>query len=431
MGLGHVGQAVVGAGSSARGVLRGRGLELRIDQALVRDVTRRRHPVCRDIPLTNDPEIFFSREYDIVIEVIGGVEPARSFVARALERGTAVVTANKSLMAAYGPELRALAARRGTILRYEASVLAAVPFLGALGRRPLASSIDGLCGIINGTSNFILSSMEGRGESYADALRKAQALGLAEPDPANDVLGLDAAQKLIVLLQELGPSGFDPAHLEITGIEDVAIEDLEQARALGGVIKPVVSAAWDARRIEAFVGPAFLPRSHPLARIRGVVNGLCLRGRLAGDLFYSGAGAGPDVTAATILDDVVEIAEQRQAGAVARPSAPNPVVARCRPPQTAWFVRVTASIDPVDPDDVAALLRLHGIGLRRVSRARRSRGSQILHVLTGRSARPRLERALADLRSTKACRTFHARALDDRHPARVGRAAPIEIAASN
>src|SRR5262245_5516862 len=188
-GLGHVGQAVARLALEA-GRLRDAGLKFRIAGALVRDVDKPRR--CVRPRLTNNPSAFLRGNYDVVIEAIGTIEPARSLVRRCLGRGIPIVTANKALVAAHGAELAALAARRGTTFRYEASALAGVPFLGALAARPLVSDVQRFTAVLNGTSNFILSKLESLRCPFDDALAEAQALGLTEPDPSRDVDGLDA-----------------------------------------------------------------------------------------------------------------------------------------------------------------------------------------------------------------------------------------------
>ncbi|HEX5474418.1 MAG TPA: homoserine dehydrogenase [Vicinamibacterales bacterium] len=303
LGLGRIGSAVATVCRDTAGLLARRGLVPMVDAALVRrpDV-RRETPPLPDV--TDDVDRFFSHPFDVVVEALGGVEPACALVRRALDAGIPVVTANKSLVAAHGPELAALAARRGVAFRYEASVIAGVPFLGTFEARPLASRIDAVAGILNGTSNFILTQIAG-GANFDDALATAQRLGYAEPDPAMDVTGADAAEKLTILIRQFAGLRVSPAAIPATGLVHIDPADLDGARACGGVIRPVAFAQWRTPRLGAFVAPAFVPDSHPLAAIAGSTNGLLLTGT-SGTQFYSGPGAGPAITAATLLDDVVE-----------------------------------------------------------------------------------------------------------------------------
>ena len=239
LGLGNVGQAVarLAGGLDSR---HARGLELRIEGALVRDVTKARR--CQTPSrLTSNPSAFLRGHYDIVVEALGGLEPARTIVARLLGRGVPVVTANKTLIAAAGRELQAFATARGASLRYEASALAGVPFLGTLAARPLVSAIDRFAAVLNGTSNFILSSVES-GISFDEALDCAARRGLTEPDPSRDLDGLDAADKLALLCGLCGWGSVPTAAVETSSIRQVTGADTQAARTFGGALKPVAIA---------------------------------------------------------------------------------------------------------------------------------------------------------------------------------------------
>jgi homoserine dehydrogenase len=349
LGLGNVGQAVARlAPEAAR--LRDVGLKFRITGALVRDVQKPRRCV-RPPRITNNPSAFLRGNYDVVIEALGSIEPARSMIGRLLGRGIPVVTANKALVAAHGPELAGLAARRGTTIRYEASALAAVPFLGALSARPLVSDVHTFTAVVNGTSNFILSKLDTERCTFAEALTIAQSLGLTEPDPSRDLDGLDAADKLALLASIFGWGTLLPSRLEVQGIREITPQDLAIARSLGGTIKPVASATLSQAGLSAFIAPAFVPANHPLAALGGSLSGIQLSGRFVQNLFFSGPGAGPEVTAATVLDDAVE-------AVMSAPRAPRSVthvpraVTLAAPPATGWFVR--ARFPGFVPDAAAA-----------------------------------------------------------------------------
>ncbi len=342
LGCGGVGQAIVLATETSAARLAEAGLDLRCVVALVRNPDRLR--AVSSVPLTNDPEQWRQHDCDVVVEVLGGVEPARTLVADVLSSGIPVVTANKSLVAAHGVELQALAARHGTTLYFEASVLAGVPCVNTLARRPLASGGGAWSGIVNGTSHFILSQMA-RGRSFDDALVEAVALGYAEPSSDADTSGRDAAEKLTILLHLAGHTDVVVSDLPRRSINSLEPWHLSLAHRLGGVIKPValadtgvVSGAW--------VGPAFVPQSHPFAHVSGVTNILSV-GRGDSAVLFSGPGAGPAVTAATVLDDVVEAASGSGPRVPTATASDAPVAHRLRTPQTgAWFValdQVTSS----------------------------------------------------------------------------------------
>jgi homoserine dehydrogenase len=363
LGLGHVGEAVARLAND-RAATAHAGLRFHVEQALVRDVTRlRRCP--RPPRLTSNPSAFLRGQYDVVIEALGDVEPARTLVARLLGRGTSVVTANKALVAEHLGQLEAIASARGAAFRYEATALSAVPFLGTLAARPLVASVDRLLAIVNGTSNFLLTSLAEPGASFDQALARAQQLGYAEPDASRDLDGLDAADKLILLTSLFGWGRLSREALDVDGIRRVTADDLAAARSIGGTIKAVVSAERDASGVRAFAGPAFLPSSEPLASLGGALNGIKLDGRHVSNLFFSGPGAGPAVTAATLLDDAIQAASfERQVHE--RPvSAARPVFPSS--PATAWFLRVTFPGLVPPASSVASLVAAAGLPVERVA----------------------------------------------------------------
>lgn len=363
LGLGNVGQAVarLAADRSATAHV---GLRFQIEQALVRDVTKTRR-CTKPGRLTSNPSAFLRGHYDVVIDALDTVEPARTLVARLLGRGTSVVTANKALVAEHGVQLEAIAAARGAAFRYEATALSAVPFLGTLAARPLVASVDRVLAIVNGTSNFLLSSIADTGVAFETALARAQELGFAEPDPSRDLDGLDAADKLLLLTSLFGWGRLSREALDVTGIRRVTADDLAAARSIGGTIKAVVSAERDSSGVRAFVGPAFLPSTQPLASLGGALNGIRLDGRHVKDLFFSGPGAGPDVTAATLLDDVVQAAATERQRHDRPAPAPRPVFPAS--PATPWFLRVTCPGVLPSSKAVAALVTAAGLPVERVA----------------------------------------------------------------
>jgi len=354
LGLGNVGSALARLTASAGERLHPHGIAPVTTVALVRSLSRPRPAAAWVGRVTDDPEVFFAQPLDLVVEVIGGVEPAHSFVRRALDRGIPVVTANKSLVAAHGETLSALARRRGTALRYEASCIAGVPFLGTFERRPLASRVHGLTAILNGTSNAILSAVAA-GASFQEALDDAQRRGLAEPDPSADVSGRDAAEKLTLLIRRFGQRLIDVDRLRTEGITALDSIDVRAARALGGALKPVAHASWNTGALQAFVGPAFLSDAHPLARVSGVTNGIVLDAPL-GRQCYTGPGAGPDVTAVTLLDDLCELAGERHV------RTPAPIEAAPASPrwtlETPWFIRLSGNPPALDTSELLGTYRI-------------------------------------------------------------------------
>ena len=376
---------------------------VQITTALVRDTARGR-PLASSTHVTNDARRVFEQPASIVVELLGGVEPARTLLLEALDRRTAVVTANKSLLARCGRELRAAATATSTPLLYEAAVLAGVPFLGTFARRPHAAGASSLVGIANGTSNFVLGRAAA-GATIADALREAQRQGYAEPDPHADVAGIDAAEKLAVLVHHFAGRDVHPDQFETLGITTLGSGPSVHAAELGGVIKPIVSADWTGGATEAFVGPAFVPHEHPLARVDGVENAILLT-TPHGRLLFQGPGAGPEVTAATVLDDVREV----MAGVAPRhPSslASTRVVA----PQTEWLITLAASRLP-RAIDLSDLLAAHGLFARRWTARHTTEGRETQSFLGWRAARAQVDHALDAVRRSSGCDVTALRALE-------------------
>jgi len=352
LGFGGVGQAVARVATNASGRLADAGVLIKCVGALVRDTHKPR--VAPLIPLWTDPDEFPFTDCDVVVEVLGGVEPARTLVERALRLGIPVVTANKSLIAAHGLALQEVADAHHTSLLFEAAVMAGVPCVNTLARRPLASGSGAFTGILNGTSHYILTRLAA-GVPVDTALAEAVELGYAEPSSDADTSGRDAAEKLTILLQLAGHTDIVTSALPRRSIVDLETWHGELARRLSGVIKPVALARVGGDAPGAWVGPALVPTSHPFAALDGVANVLCV-GTGADAVTFAGPGAGREVTAATILDDLVEVS----AGAsrqVRRPSGPAVLSALSHPPAGAWFIALDHVASRIG--DLAEFLAAH------------------------------------------------------------------------
>jgi homoserine dehydrogenase len=357
LGYGRVGQAVAYLAERRRDRLLAAGVDVRCVKALVRDPRKPR--LGPRVPLSTGGVNVLESDVDVVVEVLGGLEPARELVTLAIDAGIPVVTANKTLVASAGAELRSLARRRHAAFAFDAAVLAGVPFLGSLSRRPLVAGAREIAGVLNGTSNFILSEMA-NGASFDDALAEAIARGYAEPDCDADLSGLDAAQKLSILLQLAGCAGACASDLPRAGLTILEPRDLAAARRLGGAIKPVAFASLAAQQEGAWVGPAFVRDSHPLSRLIGVTNGVQLTDAEGRTVTFSGPGAGPDVTAATILDDIVEIFSGCAGSSGASPERGIAFASKVlTPPSGGWFVRIAGEQD-LQPNHAAEFFAANG-----------------------------------------------------------------------
>jgi homoserine dehydrogenase len=367
-------------------------------------------------PVVSDARALLDSEPEVVVEVLGGIEPARSIVLAALERGIPVITANKSLLARCGDELFDLSERTGTPLRHEAAVIAGVPFLCAFSGRPFASRVSHLSAILNGTSNFILTQVAS-GTGFDAALDLARRLGYAEPDASLDLDGTDAAEKLTILARHFGGLSLQPGQIARDGIARLTREDLRCAGAFGGTIKPLACAAW-ADAPAAWVGPAFIRGDHPLFPVRGIANGICLESRLTPPLVFSGPGAGPEATAATILDDVLNAHRTepvvRGTGAIGQTAEGLGRVTVSEPP-TGWFVRVSHPADRLDPLGVADLLSTFDVWIQRTSTPSDTAAPNALWLLTHPCERARLDAALHALRAAARCDTCTVRVVETTH----------------
>jgi homoserine dehydrogenase len=277
----------------------------------------------RDLEL--DPALFTTdaqglvRRADLVIEVIGGIEPARSLILAAMESGAAVVTANKALLAEDGPTLYAAADKHGVDLYFEAAVAGAIPLL-----RPVRESLAGdrvhrVLGIVNGTTNYVLDKMDSTGAGFADAVAQAQALGYAEADPTADVEGFDAAAKAAILASLAFHTRVSASDVHREGITGVTAGDVASAKAMGAVVKLLAicertTDAAGAEGVSVRVHPAMIPLSHPLAGVREAFNAVFVQAEAAGELMFYGRGAGGQPTASAVLGDVVTVARHRAGG---------------------------------------------------------------------------------------------------------------------
>ena len=330
IGIGLLGLGTVGAGVAAilasptgRHPLVG---ELALKRVAVRDLTRPRPIELSGELLTTEPEaVVDDPNVDIVVEVMGGLEPARSLILRAIAAGKPVVTANKAVIARYGEEIAAAAAAKGVYVLIEAAVGGGIPIIEPLKQSLGGNRIQKVSGIINGTTNYILSRMADEGASYGAVLADAQQLGYAEADPAADVEGGDAADK-IAILSALAYGGSVPrGAIPTEGINTLDARDVAYAAQLGYVVKLLAvaqylgTAADGAAQLDVRVHPTLLPKGHPLAGVHGVNNAILVEGDPVGQVMFYGPGAGAGPTASAVVADILNIAGIRQAaGAHAR-----------------------------------------------------------------------------------------------------------------
>ena len=268
--------------------------------------------------VTNVDEIIEDKDIAIVVELMGRIEPAKTFITRALEAGKHVVSANKDLLAVHGSELLEIAQKHKVALYYEAAVAGGIPILRTLVNSLASDKVTKVLGVVNGTSNFMMTKMVEEGWTYEDALAEAQRLGYAESDPTNDVEGIDAAYKMVILSQFAFGMNIQFDQVGHKGISQITPQDVSVAQSLGYVIKLVGSIVETESGIAAEVTPTFLPKQHPLAGVNDVMNAVYVESIGIGESMYYGPGAGQKPTATSVVADIVRIVRRLNDGTIGK-----------------------------------------------------------------------------------------------------------------
>lgn len=372
LGLGNVGAGVAAVlfnKSEQLAASVGRGLQLQ--RALVRDPKRPRPIAPPPGVLTTDPQrIVAADDIDVVIELLGGLDPARELIEASIANGKHVVTANKEVMAHHGAELLAHAAERGVDLYFEASVGAGIPLIGPFRQNLTANQFSAVEAIINGTTNYILTRMAAEGSDFGAVLADAQRLGYAEPDPANDIEGHDAAYKLAVLATLAFGIEVRPESIFREGIAGLAAADFRAAADLGYGIKLLAIARLNDGAVEARVHPTMIPRECLLCQVGGVENAVRIQGDLIGNATFVGRGAGPEPTASAIVADLIDLAHNLALGAHAR--VPLRVGASCtfRPIErvrSRYYLRLWVKDQPGVLAQIGSVFGAHEVSIAAVT----------------------------------------------------------------
>lgn len=316
LGLGTVGTGVVRIVENHQEDLKKQvGSEIEIVKIVVSDVNKQRSIAVAPEKLTEDAwEVIRNPEIDVIIEVIGGTTTTKEYIVEALNLGKHVVTANKDLMALYGGELLEIAQRNSSDIYYEASVAGGIPIIRTLVDGFSSDRITKIMGIVNGTTNYILTKMTQEGASYADVLKEAQELGYAEADPTSDVEGLDAARKMAILARLGFHTNVDLNDVSVKGISSVTKEDIQYAKRLGYQLKLLGIAECDENQVSVSVQPTMVSNSHPIASVNGVFNAVLVTGEAVGETMFYGAGAGELPTATSIVADLVAVSKNMKLG---------------------------------------------------------------------------------------------------------------------
>ncbi|HVG78476.1 MAG TPA: homoserine dehydrogenase [Patescibacteria group bacterium] len=404
LGLGTVGAGVVKILQTRAAMLQERtGARLSVAAVADTDLIRPREGLdLSALPMTNDAaRLLADPAIHVVVELVGGLEPARTFILRALTAGKHVVTANKALLAHHGAEIHEAARRHGVALGFEAAVAGGIPLIRAVKEGLVANRVLSLAGIVNGTCNYILSKMTDEGLDFSLVLKEAQAHGYAEADPTLDIEGMDSAHKLQILASLAFRTFIDLKDIHTEGITRVTAQDIDYARELGFRIKllAIAKVSGEGGGVEVRVHPTMIPAASPLAAVSGVFNGIFLTGDAVGDLMFYGRGAGQMPTASAVVSDVVEIARRIAHGlpslALELPSVgPSPLpltpmeAIRC-----CYYLRVTAQDKPGVLSRVAGILGENDISISNVIQKGRGTREAVPVVMLTHEARERDMRA--------------------------------------
>jgi homoserine dehydrogenase len=408
IGFGTVGTGVVKLLQENGDLIAGRlGAEILLQRIADIEIRKSRGIPVDDALLTTDAaDILNDPGIDIVVELMGGYEPARTFILAAMTQGKHVVTANKALLATHGDEIFRSAMRHGVNIGFEASVGGTVPVIKTLKESLIANRIQSLSAIVNGTSNFILSKMTDEGGSFETVLKEAQALGFAESDPAYDVEGIDAAHKLAILLSLSYGKKVHLGDLYREGITRIGEQDIAFARELGYRIKLLAIAIRRDREIEARLHPTMIPFDHLLANVNGNFNAFHIIGDAADSIFLYGQGSGMMPTASAVVSDIVDIARDVRKGIAGR--VPPRVLdeeaieeIRLMPfdqIRTNYYFRFSAVDRPGVLSRISGILGANDISIATVIQKGRKQGGAVPIVMTTYKARERdVRRALEDI----------------------------------
>ncbi len=408
IGLGTVGGGVVELLREKAGELSAAvGAELRIVRAADLEPARATELGLGDEVFTTEAwSVVHDREVDIVVELIGGLSPARELVVGAIEAGKQVVTANKALLASHGAEIFALARERGVGIGYEASVGGGIPLIRALREGLIANRITRALGILNGTCNYILTEMTARGADFADVLAEAQRKGYAEADPSFDVEGTDTAHKLAIVAALA--SGAHPRleDIYVEGITALSPVDIHYAQEFGFCVKLLAIFSQDESQIHARVHPALVPQDHPLAAVQGPFNALFLEGDWVGPVLLYGQGAGRRPTASAVVGDIVELAREVATGCTGRlpplgtasPSRTPLVLAPMEEVLCQYYFRFMAADRPGVLAAISRVLGAHRISIKAViQKGRRSQGPVPIVMLTHEAPEAAVRKALREI----------------------------------
>ena len=404
IGFGNVGSGVVKILSDRKSMLSGKiGTEISIKKIADTDISSKRNVnVDKAILTKNVRDVLDDPQIDVVVELIGGIHPAKELIAEAMKKGKNVVTANKALLAQNGRELFALAQDCGKNIYFEASVGAGIPIIKSLREGLVANKFNSIFGIVNGTSNYILSAMTENNCSFSDALRQAKIKGFAEKDPTLDIEGIDSAHKLILLSFLCFGKFISMSEVFIEGISAVSLSDINYAKELGFTIKLLAIAKREEDSLEVRVHPTLVRDSHMLASVDGVFNAIYVSSDLAGDLLFYGPGAGQLSAASAVVSDIVDLTQDLKAG-MFRPTLniiADSAIKKLRKIddfESRYYIRFTALDKPGVLAKVSGVLSKFGISIASVTQKERHKAKSVPIVMVIHQAKEKNLRAALEI----------------------------------
>jgi homoserine dehydrogenase len=405
IGFGNVGSGVVKILRERKAFLCAKiGSEINIKKICDKDIAAKRNvSVDKAILTTNAKEVLNDPQVDIVVELIGGKHPAKEFISEALKNGKNIVTANKALLAEDGKELFALARDRGKSIYFEASVGAGIPIIKSLRQGLVANKFSSVFGIVNGTSNFVLSQMSLKNREFAECLKEAKLKGYAESDPTLDIEGMDSAHKLILLTYLCFGKIVSLEDIFIEGISRISLADVNYARELGFEIKLLAIAKKERDELEVRVHPTLLSRNHMLSSVGGIFNAIYVSSDLAGELLFYGPGAGQLSAASAVVSDLVDLAQDIKAG-LFRPTLniveDNTIkgLRKIDDFESKYYIRFSAVDKPGVLAKISGILAKSGISIASVTQKEKFKAQVVpIVMITHEAGEKELRQALGEI----------------------------------
>ena len=402
LGLGVVGSGVIKIVKDHQEELQHQlGCAVKVEKVLVRDIEKAREiEIDESILTTDSDDVIKNPNIDVIVEVMGGVDSAREYILEALQAKKHVVTANKDLIALYGPELEETARQNGCDLFYEASVGGGIPLLRGLSDGLVSDRIQQVMGIVNGTTNYILTKMDKEGQSYEDALQKAQELGFAEADPTADVEGLDAARKMVILARLSFFTDVELEDVEVEGISKLNLTDIDYGNKLDLTMKLIGFANRHDNQVEVSVQPTFLSKNHPLAAVNDEYNAVYVSGEAVGETMFYGPGAGSLPTATAVMSDVVATIKNMLLGVNGKKFVKTRFKKELTPANkrfSQFYLRLRAKDETGAFASISDLFNRLGISFERILQTPVNKGSAEIIVVTHKTSLENFQQAMKQL----------------------------------